>query len=334
MTTVPMAAPWWRGAVEWVARHDAEWWQPWRLLPHLADTAYAPDLLRVATMAAGVRLEVTTDASRVRLAVRSAHDAPVALDVVVDSTLARRVSVPPGVSEVHADLPGGSHRIELWLPQFGVASYGPVTLDGASFATPVDARPRWTTYGSSITQCSGAAGPSETWPALVARRLGWDLTCAGFSGQCHLDPIAAATIAETPADIVSLCLGVNMYGANSYGPRTFAGHVAAFVRGVRAAHPAATILVISPIVCPRAETTPNATGQTLAGIRSVVAGVTRDLQKDDADLHLLDGPAVLGHPEVALLPDGLHPNAEGYHHMARRIGDHLATLAAGRRRGA
>ena len=25
----------------------------------------------------------------------------------------------------------------------------------------------------------------------MARRLGWDLTCLGFSGECHLDPIAA-----------------------------------------------------------------------------------------------------------------------------------------------
>ncbi len=37
----------------------------------------------------------------------------------------------------------------------------------------------------------------------------------------------------------------------------------------------------------------------------------------DAHLHLVDGLALFGVADVADLPDGLHPNPEGY----RRIGD-------------
>ncbi|MEV0398345.1 SGNH/GDSL hydrolase family protein [Polymorphospora rubra] len=148
---------------------------------------------------------------------------------------------------------------------------------------------RWVTYGSSITQCHAAAGPSETWPALVARRLRWDLTRLGFSGECHLDPITARAIAERPADLISLCLGINVYGRGSFGPRTLAGQVSGFVQTIRGAHPSVPIVVISPIISPSRETLPNPAEMTLEDVREAVTGAVTTLRRHgDARLHLVE----------------------------------------------
>ncbi|CAM3540423.1 GDSL-type esterase/lipase family protein [Occultella aeris] len=313
----------WRGAADWVAEGDL--WQPWRLLSAQADRAHAPDLIRVARMAAGVRAQVRTDATEILLPVEHT-DGEGRIDLVVDGDLERRVELPQGRSEVRLPLPAGVHDVELWLPQLANTRIGDLVLVGASLAEPPTPRPRWTTYGSSISQCGAAFGPSETWPALVARRLGWDLTCLGFSGQCHLDPIAARTIAAVPADVISLCLGINMMGGATFSPRAFAPHVSGFVEQVRQAHPDTPILVMTPIVSPPRERTPNAVGLTLESMRVAIGEVVATLARTDPNLHLLEGPTIIGTGDVHLLPDDLHPDGEGYRLMAERLAPVLAQL--------
>ncbi|ACQ78438.1 lipolytic protein G-D-S-L family [Beutenbergia cavernae DSM 12333] len=309
----------WRGAVAWEERDGRA--RAWRLLPERAARAHAPELVRHATMAAGVRALVTTDASEARLELDFEHDADARLDVLLDGELYRRVEVTSGLTDLRVPLPDGEHDLAIWLPQVGQSWVGPLTLVGASTAAPTPpAAPRWTTYGSSITQCSAADGPSETWPAVAARALGWDLTCLGFGGQCHLDPIAASTIAAVPADVVSMCLGINIYGGATFSPRTFAAHASAFVERVRAAHPDATLVVITPIASPARETTPNAVDFTLEQMREDLRSVVDVLQAEgDANLHLVDGLSLLGLDEVHLLPDALHPDGEGYRLMGERV---------------
>nr|WP_239063336.1 GDSL-type esterase/lipase family protein [Streptomyces sp. SID13031] len=181
--------------------------------------------------------------------------------------------------------------------------------------------PRWITYGSSITQCTGAYGPSETWPALVARRHGWDLVALGFAGECHLDPIAARTIRDTPARLISLCLGTNIYGGETFGGRTLPGQVEAFISTVRDGHPHTPIVVITPLPAPSLEGKPNALGLTLDDIRACVELGARTLR--DPDLTLIDGRTILSTEEAqALYADDLHPNPDGY----RLIADRLAPL--------
>ena len=320
----------WRGCVAWTPAGSA--WRPWRLPPARLDTAFAPALGRVARMAAGVRAAVRTDARKLTLEITAADDRVSPLDVLVDGELWARRPQHAGSNVHRVRLPAGTKDVEVWLPQFGEITVGPLTLDGTLEppAAP-EPRPRWITYGSSITHCDTAPGPSETWPALVARALGWDLTCLGVAGQCHLDTVAAQTIAEAEADLVSLCLGINVYGAASYGPRTLPGRVAAFVGAIRERHPRTPLAVISPIVSPAREDKPNAAGMTLADVRDTVASVARALQRlGDRHLQVIDGRTVLGARDAGLLPDGLHPGPEGYRLMAERLTGPLREAAADR----
>ncbi|WP_154795997.1 GDSL-type esterase/lipase family protein [Occultella kanbiaonis] len=314
----------WRGAVDWVAAADGLR-QPWRLLPGRAARAHAPGLINTAQMAAGVRAELRTDASAVGLRIRAAEPA-LPVDVLVDGERVARLPVEPGTHDLQVPLPEGAHDVEVWLPQGGITQVGDLVLSGADLVEAPAPALRWTTYGSSITQAQAAFGPSETWPALVARRLGWDLTCLGFSGQCHLDPIAARTIAAVPADVVSLCLGINIQGNGSFNERSLAPQVSGFIEQVREAHPDAAIAVLTPILSPPREETPNVAGLTLEAVRAAVRAAVTELQAEDANLHLFEGPTVIGTEDVHLLPDDLHPDGEGYRLMADRIAPLLSRL--------
>jgi hypothetical protein len=280
--------------------------------------AFAPDLVTNARQSVGVRLDIDTDAESVTLDGDLLLDIPrdSRIDVLVDGELHRRIDLVSGPFTVVVPLPTGAHRVQVWLPQVGETWIRSVQLSGSTVSATT-ASTRWTTYGSSISQCNAASGPSETWPALVARALDWDLTCLGFGGQCHLDPISTRTIAAVPADVISLCLGINVMGGASMSRRTFAPQVAGLIDQVRAAHPSAPIAVITPIVAPGLENTPNAVGTTLAGMRDAIAEVVAGT--DDDLLHLIDGPGILGFDETHLLSDGVHPDAAGYRLMGDRL---------------
>jgi len=307
----------WRGAAGWEERDGA--FRAWRLLPALVGRAFAPELLAKAREAAGVRLDVVTDAGVLELDgdYTIDLDRERRIDVLVDGELHQRVDIEPGAVRVAVPLPPGEHRVQVWLPQVGELWLRSLRLAGAVQRPAPAAAARWTTYGSSITQCSTAAGPSETWPAVVARALDWDLTCLGFGGQCHLDPVVASTIAAIPADIVSLCLGINVMGGASLSTRTFGPQVAGLIDQVREAHPEAPIAVISPIVSPPRERTPNPVGVTLEWMRETIGEVVG--ATDDDRLHLIDGPSIIGDGDLRLLPDELHPDAVGYRLMGQRL---------------
>ncbi|GAB3947333.1 SGNH/GDSL hydrolase family protein [Kribbella albertanoniae] len=308
---------------------DADGWSTyWRLDPRgqnlaLTDWLGVADkpghrLWERAATPAGVHGVWRTAAATVQLEVRAAQGiygqiAP--LDVLVNGVLHQRCELTEGEQQLTVGLPGSSEVVEIWLPQSGRIAIRGLSFDG--LAEPVaPSGPRWITYGSSITQCSGAACPSETWPALVARHHGWDLQCLGFSGECHLDPVVARTIRDTPARLISLCLGVNIQGGSTFSGRTLPGQVESFIATVRSGHPTTPIVVITPLSVPDRDTERNGVGLTLDDIRTCVELGARV----DPAVQIIDGRTILtGDEPRTLYTDGLHPGPEGYRLIAERL---------------
>lgn len=321
----------WNGAVE--VEHTAGWSRGWRL-PHSRLESFPGERLQVqARTQAGVRIVFGTDAVDIGGRCLPVDDvAPV--DLVVDGTLVATAPVDPDGNFHFDGVPAGAKTVEVWLPQLGDFRLVHLTVDKAArtWAAPERSQPRLIAYGSSITHCGEAASPSRTWPALVARTLGADLTSLGFGGECHLDPMIARLIRDRPADVIIACLGINVYGAGTFTIRSFVPAILGFVSTIRDGHPAVPIVVMSPIFSPGRESNIGQTGMTLAQMRAEVAEAVRILREQgDADVHLVDGLNVLGADHEHLLPDGLHPNAEGYVHMAEQITPRVRRLLPSRR---
>ncbi|MEV7946175.1 GDSL-type esterase/lipase family protein [Streptomyces rubiginosohelvolus] len=306
---------------------------PLRMPVERLDTVMSANFSRLARTTAGVRFVVRTDARSLELEVEvEADPGGSPLDVRVDGALVHRWTGGPGRHRVAFPLPGtdgGPAEVEVWLPHLSVARIAAVTLRGhRHLAAAERTGRRLLVHGSSLTHCVYAAGPSDTWPALVAAERGWRLRNLGLAGEAYLDQLVARTIRDAPADLIVLELGINAYLRGAFTARSWGPAVCGFLDTVRDGHPRTPVVVLTPLSAPERERAVNAAGLTLEGARTLTADAVRVLQRlGDRDLHLLDGLAVVPVADAArLYADGLHPTAEGERVLAERIGAHLARI--------
>ncbi|MFF7994410.1 SGNH/GDSL hydrolase family protein [Kitasatospora xanthocidica] len=351
-------------------------------LPARARRQIPDDQLAMAeSQPSGVRLAFRTRATTVTLhavptkrAYPGVPNVPDGVyDLLVDGALTAQASVPggnlrtvdlatgrfeltegPAGSATFAHLPARDKTVEIWLPHTEPTELITLETDAPLHAVPAGTRKRWVHHGSSISHGSNATHPSGTWPALVANRAGLDLVNLGFGGSALLDPFTARTIRDTPADLISLKLGINLVNTDAMRLRALTPAVHGFLDTIRDGHPTTPLLVVSPLLCPMHEDTPGplapdlssgtlryrATGDpaeraagrlTLTVIREHLARIVAERRADgDHALHHLDGLALYGEPDhhTHPLPDGLHPSPEAHRLIAERFTD-LALTAGG-----
>jgi hypothetical protein len=328
----------------------------------------------------GVRLVLRTratavelDSLRTKVAYQDAPPRPDGVyDLLVDGRLAGRASVTGG-NVLMVDMATGSAEtrpgpvgtvrftglpdrvkvVEIWLPHNEITQLVALRTDAPVEAVPEEGRRVWLHHGSSISHGSDAASPSTTWPALAASLGGVELINLGLGGSALLDAFTARALRDTPADLISLKIGINLVNTDLMRLRAFTPAVHGFLDTIREGHPATPLLVVSPILCPIHEDTPGpsapdfsnlSTGKlqfraagdpaeraggklTLNVIRDELARVVKQRATDDPNLHYLDGRDLYGEADFAELPlpDQLHPDAATH----RRIGERFAALAFG-----
>lgn len=329
-----------------------------------------PAVTFMVTMPSGARIEMVTDSDVVevdalltRMQLRGEGVRPAVFELTLDGEVVAAegfdegslIVIDPVTQEVEMrrgspttirfeGLPAGAKRVEIWLAQgasFELRDLR-VTSGASVLPAPPDRRPRWIHYGSSISHCMEADGPTGVWPVVAARRAGLNLTNLGFAGQCHLDQFVARTIRDLPAELITLKAGINVVNGDTMRERIFLSALQGFLDTVRDGHPETPIGLITPIICPVAEDHPGPTLRSPGGATYVVdrptelslgaltLGRIRQLASDvvearksagDKNLHLIDGLSLFGPDDVGDLPDGLHPNAEGYRRMGKRFCD-------------
>ena len=213
----------------------------------------------------------------------------------------------------------------------------------------------WLHHGSSISAGSEAGSPTTTWPARAAALGGVELVNLGFGGSALLDPFVARTMRDTPADLISIKMGINLVNADVMRKRAFTAGVHGFLDTVRDGHPDTPLLVVSPIWCghPRGHARPAAAGHERDGgrpapvpgdrrpgrgrrsagspcevIRAELERIVAQRAATDPHLHYLDGLSCTARPDAAELPlpDDLHPDAATH----LRIGERFAAAAFAR----
>ena len=316
MTTIPITPDFIQGALS-IERGD-DYVRPWRtdyqqkeLYPSIDD-----NLVNQMSKPVGVRVRFASSSASVTLSVLPA-EVPRTFDLVIGNERIDTLTLAVGETTLMvADLPGDETPVEVWLPYDGAVSLA--TFDGEGVRPVSDARLKWFTYGSSITQCGAAHSPSRTWPATAARACDLNLTCMGFGGQCHLDSMVARLIRDREVDLLTMKLGINVMGAASLSPRTFRGAVIGFTQIIREKHPTMPIGIISPIISPPREATANAVGFTLEMMRDELFDVVDRIRQvtGDEKIYYFNGLEILGEELVDdYLPDNLHPNGDGYEIM-------------------
>jgi hypothetical protein len=248
-------------------------------------------------------------------------------------------------------LPDRAKGVEIWLPHNETTELVALRTDAPVEPAAVSGRRVWLHHGSSISHGSDAASPTSTWPARAAALAGVELINLGLGGSALLDPFTARALRDTPADLISVKIGINLVNTDLMRLRAFGPAVHGFLDTVREGHPTTPLLVVSPIHCALHEDTPGptvpdltalaagrlrfraagdpaerASGKlTLAVVREELARIVRQRAADDPYLGYLDGRALYGEADAAELPlpDGLHPDAATH----LRIGERFADLA-------
>jgi len=335
-----------------------------------------PQLLLMEAQPSGARIVVTTDARELelvvhpnRLAYRGADRARGAIDLVVDGELVAtdpltggdvlEMDLQTGRSEHRSgdshvtrfDLPAGEKHVELWLPHNEGLELVELRSDRPLVAAASDA-PRWLHHGSSISHGSNAVGPARIWPAVAARRAGVELRNLGLGGSALVDPFLARVMRDTPADVISVKLGINVVNLDAMRRRAFVPAVHGFLDTIRDGHPETPLLLVSPLFAGIHENNPGpgavdpatlgtdhvqfvATGQagdtalgrlTLEVVRDALREVVAH-RTDDPNLHHLEGTELYGaaDAEAHPLPDGLHPDTATH----QLIGERFAERAFG-----
>ncbi|MFD4727389.1 GDSL-type esterase/lipase family protein [Streptomyces seoulensis] len=375
-TTTPLTSALVRGALE--LERTERGLLPHRLPARARAQCADPQLHMVESQPSGVRLVFRTRATAIELdtvptkrAYLGAPPRPDGVyDLLVDGRPAGSASVTGGdtltvdMTTGAAELTSGpvgtarftglsaeNKTVEIWLPHNETTELVALRTDAPVEPSPASGRPVWLHHGSSISHGSDAASPTGVWPAVAASLGGVELVNLGLGGSALLDPFTARALRDTPADLISVKLGINLVNTDLMRLRAFGPAVHGFLDTVREGHPDTPLLVVSPILCPMHEDTPGPTmpdlsalsegrlafraagdpaeaaqGKlTLNAVRAELARIVAQRSAEDPGLHLLDGRELYGEADFAELPlpDGLHPDGAAH----RRIGERFAKLA-------
>lgn len=299
------------------------------------------DTWATACLPVGVRLEISGDATAVDIDYDAATDqlghrgagAGTTFTAWRDRVQVDEQPASVGPHRVRIALRGGSadnaDRTVVHLPEgMRPSILGLTAVDGS--IAPAARQPGWIAYGDSIAEGWIASGPAGAWPAIAARTHGLDVVNLGYAGSARGEIVSAQHVASIPADVISITHGTNCWTRIPHSAEQMHANTVAFLHLVRAGHAGVPIVVVSPIVRPDGEATPNALGATHADIRTAMEDATRSvIAEGDALITLLSGEPIVAPEQLA---DGVHPGDDGHAALARAIGAAVAGAISRRAR--
>jgi len=293
-----------------------------------ADTRIPRDTWQTAQLPVGVRLELTGEADAVDIAYVTATEdlgyrgdgAGHTFSLWRAGTLVDEEKAEFGEGRVRLAMGGwpGDERATVYLPEGMKPTIKSLSgVGGRIEAAPAD-QPRWIAYGDSVAEGWVASGPALAWPAIAGRQFGLDVVNMGYAGASRGEVASAEQIAALDADVISITHGTNCWTRTPHSLDMMLAAVAAFIDTVRQGHPDTPIVVVSPVVRPDAEATPNRFGATLGDLRHAMEEEARH-----RDVVVISGADLISADNLA---DGIHPDDEGHRILAEAIGKEVAAV--------
>jgi len=177
----------------------------------------------------------------------------------------------------------------------------------------------WLVYGDSIAEGWSASEAALAWPAVAGRTNRLDVTNLGYAGSARGEIATAEQIASLPAPaVISISHGTNCWRRTPHSVDMMRATTSAFLEIVRQGHPHVPVVMVSPIVRPDAEDTPNRLGASLLALRGAMEeAADARIRAGDDRLTLVPGRELV---RRTLLVDGIHPGDEGHAVLADAIG--------------
>ena len=279
----------------------------------------------------GGRIRLSCNSTTLGIRVQSAreHKKKCFFDAFVNGEYAGSVNAE-GTQRV--DLVVFEKRDRAWKD---VTIYLPHNLEVRLFAVGLDAGAELRTppafalnkpivcYGSSVLQGTGAAHPSKTYPAAVARRLNLDLVNLGFGGAGKGEVEVVALVNQLDACCYLFDLG------KSYGAPT-PERYCRMLDTIRAAHPRTPIFCVTPIYSTKEEKEPDYKKRS-EDLRIIMRQAATDRrQAGDKLMFVVEGLELFGEPDKELFNDPQHPNDAGNERMAQRLAPIIEKVVLGK----
>lgn len=276
-----------------------------------------------APCTAGVVLDLVTDSPwlELELAIGIRNRNPPTVDLEVDGAPPRSLVGPeeddrwPLRFELGTD--GSRRRVRIHLPYVVEVALRSAAVAGGSAVEPAPRRPRrLLACGDSITQGVKASSAAAGYATRLAGRLDAELLNQGLAGHRFDHRVVDPGLPWSP-DLVTVAYGTNDW--NSGAPlEEIDAEVRRYVGALRAAHPDAPIVVLSPLWRSR----PAGSPQQAVGLAAFGAAIREAAVAIDG-VQAIDGFELVPHDD-AYLADGIHPNDEGMERYAAAVFERVA----------
>ena len=270
---------------------------------------------RKAHATSGVRLELVTDSDTLSFTYHTQYASSrrfYYFDIFVDGVMVEHFgheSIAESRAEFSMKLPCGTHTVCIYLPCLAEAKLYDFTLDDGATVEPVERKLKLLCYGDSITQGYDAKYPSQTYPNLLADKLGAEMVDQAIGGEHFCPGLLEDDLGYEP-DIITVAYGTNDWSSQERDVTIERAN--AFYAELRRRYPNAKIFGISPIW--RADNH----RVTKVGLFEEGAQIVRDAARVNGAI-LVEGTYMIPHLREVCADGYLHPNDFGFKFYANAL---------------
>lgn len=200
-------------------------------------------------------------------------------------------------------------EIRVILPWSVRCYFKEITLEGATYVTPVKKEKTMLFYGDSITHGYDSAHPLNTYAKRVADGLCAEGFVKAVGGECFLPDLARVNGGHNP-DYVVIAYGTNDWTRNN--KEQFDKDSKEFINTISANYPQAKIFVLTPIWRKDSVKETDSFGDIF-----YVGKHLADICDGLKNVHLIDGWDLVSHNENLYGDLRLHPNDNGFGEYAK-----------------
>ncbi|MBO5930416.1 MAG: hypothetical protein J6Q27_03870 [Clostridia bacterium] len=211
-------------------------------------------------------------------------------------------------------------EIEIYLPVADTINSLHIGLEADAKVVPcAPLEKRMVLYGSSITQGLYTTRPGNTYPAIAARKLGWDFLNLGFAGNAKGEAVVAHYIKKLPMDVF-----VYDYDHNAPDAAHLAKTHKPFFDIIRAENPNL------PIVMMTRPDYQSATKEEIDARKAVIYDTYKQaVESGDKNVYFIDGATLWGEEDYDCCTiDRCHPNDLGMLRMAQKLVETIRNINA------